>query len=685
MTSDCKVLATLASVALLMGAAGCSLRPETAVRIEPGLNPVPAVAGEAGGTVTAAADGTAQAGRREGGDHIEAGRSAVESLPPFAGSEPGLTIGGLSLPTGTIRINAEQMELPRFVHYALGETLGLSYSLDEQVRARQDAVTLYMTEALSAGEFLDVVRGLLGERGVSLVPRQGVVQVSAARRDAPLPVGMVRIGRDTPPAVGGRLLQVVPIHHVNPIVMKNMLEQDVLLDASVELMQQSSNLLLRGDADEVEQAVRYIRLIDRPALAGRRPLLITLEHVGAEALTEDLRRVLVAEGVAVAAESFQQGVLLVPLSGGRQLFAAVPDVAVERHLTALVERLDRPAPRADGGRLYVYTPENRDAGELAEVVGMLIERAAADSSPAATEATTERPALSRRVVVDKGRNSLLIQTGEAEYHSLLGTLRALDTPPRQIFVEVTIAEVTLDDQLQFGVEWFLRKQSGDFTTTLQTLGGLGVGSAGAVFAIGKASGDLSAVINALGKDRQVKILSRPRLMLHDNGTASINVGTEVPVITSEATSADLNLEGSSALLRSVQYRSTGVGLDISARILSKNLVSLSVNQRVSEAQANNTSTIDSPIILERSLATEVEVRSGRSVLLGGLMSENESFEESKVPLMGDLPLLGGLFRSQSRGRTRTELLIQLQPVIVVQEETGERLLEQLEQSLSKIR
>ncbi len=245
--------------------------------------------------------------------------------------------------------------------------------------------------------------------------------------------------------------------------------------------------------------------------------------------------------------------------------------------------------------------------------------------------------------------------------------------------------MTLDDQLQFGVEWFLRKQSGDFTTTLQTLGGLGVGSAGAVFAIGKASGDLSAVINALGKDRQVKILSRPRLMLHDNGTASINVGTEVPVITSEATSADLNLEGSSALLRSVQYRSTGVGLDISARILSKNLVSLSVNQRVSEAQANNTSTIDSPIILERSLATEVEVRSGRSVLLGGLMSENESFEESKVPLMGDLPLLGGLFRSQSRGRTRTELLIQLQPVIVVQEETGERLLEQLEQSLSKIR
>ncbi|GAB6044074.1 type II secretion system protein D [Endothiovibrio diazotrophicus] len=679
-------LALLAAALALT--AGCSLRPVEGLQV-PAPREVAEPAPNAGGAAVPAA-GT------DGKPAAPAGPTIESVTPPQRGADT-LEISGLKLPPGTIRINAEQMPLGRFVHYALGETLGLGYTLDEQVRKRDDTVTLFMTEELPAAAFLEVVRGLLAERGISLALQQGVIQVAAGKKNGRLPVGAIRIGRTPPPAGAGRLLQVIPVHHLNPVVLMKMLEQDVLLDASVEPMQQTTNLLVRGDAEEVARAVRYVQLLDRADLAGREPFLINLEHVGAEAFVTDLKRILAAEGVAVSDGGFQPGVLLIPLDGGKRVFAVTPDKGVRRHIAELTRRMDRPQSNPEAGSLYVYTPENRDAAELAEVIASLTHGGGAVPADGPTadergprmggkpEKEERVKVMSRRVVVDKARNSLLIHATPDEYRSLLATLRELDTPPRQIFVEVTIAEVTLDGQLQFGVEWYLRERSGSAVTTLQTLGGLGVGSAGALFTFGRNSGDLSAVINALGKDRQVKILSRPRLMLHDNGNASINVGTEVPIITSEASTNDLNVDGTSALLRSVQYRTTGVGLEIGARILAKNLVSLSVSQHVSEAQTNNTSNIDSPIILDRSLTTEVEVRSGRSVLLGGLMSENESYNETKVPLIGDLPVVGNLFRSQSRGRVRTELLIQLQPVIVEQEREGDRLLEQLESSLADVR
>ncbi|MFH1295684.1 MAG: type II secretion system protein GspD, partial [Bacteroidota bacterium] len=266
--------------------------------------------------------------------------------------------------------------------------------------------------------------------------------------------------------------------------------------------------------------------------------------------------------------------------------------------------------------------------------------------------------------VDGNRNALIIYATPKKYNSLESLLKKLDVMPVQVLIEASVAEVTLTDTLQYGLEWFLKNNDKKQTSIFQTLGGLGLGSGGLDASLITDSEKFQMLINALAQEDMVKILSSPRVTVRDGKSASIIVGTEVPVTTSEATTSEVTEEGSSGIIRSVQYRSTGVSLQVTPSVHAKGVVTLEITQEVSEAQSNTTSDISSPMILNRTITTEVVAGDGQTVLLGGLIKENKSETVTRIPLLGSIPILGHLFKTTSKGSDRTELVIMITPHII---------------------
>jgi general secretion pathway protein D len=430
--------------------------------------------------------------------------------------------------------------------------------------------------------------------------------------------------------------------------------------------------------------------LDRATFAQRDFNLIYFDYVNVVDFDKKLKEILPSLGIPVARTNLENGLLTIPFEKINALLVISQQKEWLDMLLTWKDKLDAAESMGDEMQLFIYQPKNRPAEELVDVLravasGGNVPAAVAPQAgqqqrqlavaPVRQEAVSfaAMPGKNFTAILDKGRNAVIVSASPANFKLIRNILVQLDTPPRQVLIEATILEVTLTDNLQYGVEWFIRNNihggsSGDFNATASTLGGLALGSSGLSYAISNLAGDFQAKLNMYANKNQIKVISTPHIAMLDGKEASINVGTEVPIVTSEASAADIGSSSSTSsqpsILRSVQYRSTGTTLRVKPVINSEGALTIEINQELSEAQTNSVSNIDSPLILNRSIHTTLSVKSGDTVLLGGLISTNKSKGESKVPFFGDLPLLGHLFKTDSVGETRTELIVQITPYIL---------------------
>jgi general secretion pathway protein D len=261
-----------------------------------------------------------------------------------------------------------------------------------------------------------------------------------------------------------------------------------------------------------------------------------------------------------------------------------------------------------------------------------------------------------RVVADRENNALLILANSAGYEKIEAALKKLDVAPRQVLIDVTIAEVTLKDELEFGIEWLFTngpRRSGKLDTGTA---GLAAKTPGFSYVITSAAGDtVKSVLNMLASDNKINIQSSPHIMVADKQTAKIQVGDSVP------TAGPQSITGNGVVVNSVQYLDTGVILQVTPRINSGGLVGLDVIQEVSTAAETTTSGLNSPTISKRSTKTVVTVQSGETMVLGGLISEQNNKGSSGLPGLSSIPILGGLFGTQTNKSTKTELVVLLTP------------------------
>ncbi|MEO7797275.1 MAG: secretin N-terminal domain-containing protein, partial [Opitutaceae bacterium] len=279
-----------------------------------------------------------------------------------------------------------------------------------------------------------------------------------------------------------------------------------------------------------------------------------------------------------------------------------------------------------------------------------------------------------RVIADKDTNSLLILATPSDYDVIESALRKLDVVRRQVLVEVTLAEVTLTDDLQFGIDWFIRASNNAGTTfgTMSTMGALPpngriLSDTNVVPAfnsglqlINLTGGQVRAVLRTFGSEGKAQILASPQIMVLDNEKAEIKVGNRISVQTQAQTGAGTGV----GVLNSFQYLETGILLAVTPRINSGGLVTLEVNQEVSEPTSVGSAVNPNPDVATRNAKTSVVVASGESIVLAGLIRENRRRSSDGIPLLSKIPIIGAAFGTQTFNRERTELVLVITPKIV---------------------
>jgi general secretion pathway protein D len=313
---------------------------------------------------------------------------------------------------------------------------------------------------------------------------------------------------------------------------------------------------------------------------------------------------------------------------------------------------------------------------------------AAEAAPPATEPlSTETgggaaPENRIRIIANRRNNALLIYATPSEYTVIEGMLRKIDIIPLQVLIEATIAEVDLNDTLQYGTQFF-------FTTdhVAETLGpaaipgfpslqSLNFPSASPYFILSKMP---HFALAALASVTKVKVLSTPQVMVLDNEPARLQVGQQVPVLTGTATST---ITSTAPIVNSVDYHSTGVIMQVTPRVNSGGLVTLDIAQEVSDVAPQATNTVaGSPTFNDQIFRTRVAVQDGQTVGMAGLIRDNASEGNSGIPLVKDIPVLGTLFSTQNNSRLRTELLVLITPHVVHDQRDARALTEDLRSQL----
>ena len=263
------------------------------------------------------------------------------------------------------------------------------------------------------------------------------------------------------------------------------------------------------------------------------------------------------------------------------------------------------------------------------------------------------------MTADDTRNSLLIFASATEHERIRALLAHLDQAPPQVLLEATIAEVSLGDELRFGLRWFF--ESGNFAGFLTDAVSGGIGATFPGFSYVFSTDDIKIVLNALSSVTDVKIVSSPTLMVLDNHEATLQVGDQVPVVTQTAQSVT---DPDAPIVSSIEMRDTGVIRIVRPQINENGRVFLDILQEVSSVVETTTSGIDSPTIRQRKLSTSVVVGDGESLALGGLIQDRNSQRRGKVPVLGDIPLVGSVFRHKEDVVERTELIVFIRPRIV---------------------
>lgn len=650
---------------------------------------------QGGGTQAARAEGLRRSDTPAlpGSSGIQVAGAAGEPMPPLKG--------------GSVNVNIEGMPVPAFINEFFGSILGAGFQMDPAVAKMNDLVTLRTSGPQSPQNFYRLAVQVLRSYGVATDYSSGLVFFSRSRDAA---------GTVPPLVVSGRALPEVPISH-RPVFQLVELQSVRVGDITNLLttafksdgltIQSDANrnaIVLMGRPELVRQALDAIRVFDAPYMRGRQSARLEPAFVTAGELSKRLVDVLGAEGYGASiytGTSSSSAVLVLPLEAANSVLVFAADRRVLEHAIEWARSIDRPNPTAGTDGLFYYMVKNTRAKQIADTINGVRSGSSATTSsrresidgsqvglpaPAPAVIGTTAPVASTgagdlskgKLSLDEPRNALIYQGSATDWGRLLPLIQQMDRAPRQVMIEVTVAEVTLTDKQDFGVAWKAFTNSGIADGRLQSGVLNGLGGAGLTYLL-DIGGQTRATLNALADNGRVSILSTPRLMVKSGEEASFDVGTEVPTITSQATSG-ITTDGNTGIIQSVQYRKTGILLNIKPVVYSDDRVDLELRQEVSEAQpVGANATVKSPAIFNRSYSTSLSLKDGSAILIAGLMSQKETNGDTGIPYLKDVPVVGHLFKSQSRERDKTELVLMVVPYII---ETDTEAAE-LTQSLSR--
>ena len=607
---------------------------------------------------------------------------------------------------GSYSLNFDDADLGEVAKVILGDILGQNYVLSPKVTGK---VTLQTTEPLTKEELLPTLEMVLRMNNAALVKDGRIYHIE--------PAGDAIYSSSISSGRSGYQTRVIPVRYV---AVKEIVDiiKPLVHDKTILSVDDTRNILVAsGSADEISRVMDLVNTFDIDVLKGRSFGLFPLAHVDPETIIKELEGIFYQQGKADGSAFFQ----FVPIERLNAVLAVTHQARYLEDIESWVSRLDR-ANTASGGGVNVYKVQHVDAVDLAGTLNEIFTGAAKKDKSAkiapgekSASMTNKKPTDNKqrveksstgsqpagdanvanvgevRIIADEPNNSIIIVATAQDYEVILPVIKQLDMMPLQVLIDATIVEVTLKDELKYGMQWFF--ESGNFKTLLSQVGSGDLSGFGPLtgYSLLYTGGSVKAVLNALADKSMINVIASPSLMVLNNQEGSINVGDKVPIATSQSTNTNsantsglLGGQTNAIVANNIQMVETGVTLDITPRVNAGGLVIMDIEQQANQAIPTSTSTLNSPTIQQRKIKSSIVVKGGETIVLGGLIQEQVSNTLTGMPYLSSLPIIGPLFGSTDKKNNRTELVVLITPRVVENEQNARDVTNEFKQKLSGI-
>ncbi|MEM1424223.1 MAG: secretin N-terminal domain-containing protein, partial [Planctomycetota bacterium] len=580
-------------------------------------------------------------------------RQRLEAARAPSGAE-GVVMGGVGeLIRVRYAVNGAKAE--EVIRTLAGEFLGASIIIDPSIVTSSQLVTMAIDDEMTLGGVRDLLGGLASVYGWMIVEQDGVITFKGASSgrggagtgmgavaSAPILRAEAAFETDTP------AVRIVTPRHVDASTLVSGAE--TFLSPGGSAVASGRTILLVDTVRNTNRIARIIEALDVPAFEGVEIHTYRLAHRAAP----DAVRLLTSIVGAATGGGQQAGVSFFAVPGSPELMVVARDASLLAGVRDVLGTIDRPSGEASMGT-YRYYIQHYDATELVRLMRELFAgRVEGDGSivGGGTGAPDGRPRM--RLVLDAAEDLLLVRATPEDYAELLTVITDIDRPPQQVMLNAIVAEVSLQDRLEFGVDYFLNLLEED-GTVLDIFGtpGLVANPTGSITLVGSSG---QAIVQALRTESDVDVLQQPTVMVRDRAQAIFQVGGEVPVPTGSVTSDE-----GTAVREVIEREETGLELTVTPRINESGMVTLQINQLIQEVGAM---TDLGPEFTTRELSTEVIVPHGKTILLAGIIESGRRTSERRIPIAGDIPVLGAAFRNTTDEEDRRELMLAITPTIV---------------------
>ncbi len=556
--------------------------------------------------------------------------------------------------------NANAAEVVRTL---IDEFLKRPYIMDPKLAG---TITLDIDEEMTPGDIEDFLGGLTAMLGWTIEDVRGTLHV----RPGNTPAGIMARSPSTPilmapPAFesDAPVVRVRRLRYITPDSIKTVMEP--LMSEGGKCLNVGRMVILADTGRQQARLSRLLAALDVPAFDGASIWTYRLAHTTPENAVKLLTPIIDGTKMGAGGAGAEPLVSLVGIPGSNHLMVISRDETVQSHVQSFVLQVDQPRDLPQRYR-YIYRVQYyADLPKLAQLLRDFFSERIDNVGPIAAGATPPAPTGGARIFLDAEEKMLLIHSTPEDYADLLAVLRAVDRPRQQVHLSGVIAEVGLTGSLQFGVEYFLQAFDIDGLGVLELVGtpGLPAVSSGSAFFVG---GDGIAIVQALETEGDVEILSQPRLTVRDRDIGRIQVGGETPVVTGDVNS-DTVSDGTTAIRRQIEYRDTGIKLEVTPRINETGDVTLAIVLEISEVGQQ---TDLGPEFTTRVLETSVIVPHGKTLVLGGIISSVKRNSITRIPILGHIPLVGYAFQSTNDRDVKTELLLTITPSIINSPDEG---------------
>lgn len=643
-----------------------------------------------------------------GDDRVTADGPGANVTTKTGPANPGVTQSG-----DRYELNFSDTALPELTKVILSDTLNVPYVYDARVQGK---VTLSTGRPVSADELLAVLESVLKMNRGALIKngkRYRVVPASEVKSGGAGEINYVEEARQIGPGYG---VTIFPLRFVSSETMLQLLSSFISKIGALRADARNNLLLVRGTGQERRDVMQIAQQFDVDWMRGQSVGIYPLTHTTPDQIIPELEQIFQtkAGGLGNNLVRFQSmdrlGSILV-LAGKSSVLKKVEQ---------WVRRLDRVNNAAI--RTFVYHVESGRARDVANVLNEVFvgtqqttdavtpDQVSTDLSEPAdeneveqsetnatqstqSEATTTQnlrdfaPALSEqvRIVADDVKNNLVIRASGHTYKKVLAVLKNLDVAPAQVVINATLAEVTLNDTLRYGVQIFLKENglnsalgfsNAESLTIVPNLPGL-------TFLAGLKTTP-KVVLDALANETSVRVVSSPTIVVLDNQPATLQVGDVVPIVTRQAQSVT---DPDAPIVNNIEYRDTGVILTVTPHISSSGLVTMEIEQEISNV-VSTTAVGDpgnlTPTTARRRIASTIAVQSEQMVVLGGLISERKDHFQNRVPIWEKIPIIGNIPGKTDNTSVRTELVIFLRPQVIRGSVDASRIAEELRARLRSL-